>query len=208
MCSLSMIKVCIHHKPSTRTEANTVTRPDGDGKITTAELAQVVHAVDPQSMPEQVTRMIEAVDINGNGTIDFLEFLSMMSTIRSIESGQDFIEKFKAFDKNGDGLVSISELKYVMAKLGAFSFIENFETMVDLNVLIGERLSDEQAAEIVCMADIDGDSCINYYGWDKNPLPCEPSLMIFDLGDSEMDINSSSRFSSLDLPALLLYLHG
>ena len=69
--------------------------------------------------------MIEAVDIDGNGTIDFLEFLSMMSTIGSVESGQDFIEEFKAFDKNGDGLVSVSELKYVMAKLGAFSFIEN-----------------------------------------------------------------------------------
>ena len=52
--------------------------------------------------------------------------------------------------------------------------------MVDLNVLIGERLSDEQAAEIVRMADIDGDSCINYYGWDKNTLPRKPSLMMFD----------------------------
>lgn len=66
--------------------------------------------------------MIKAVDIDGNGTIDFLEFLSMMSTIKSVESGQDFIEEFKAFDKNGDGLVSVSELKYVMAKLGAFFF--------------------------------------------------------------------------------------
>lgn len=125
--------------------------------------------------------MVKAVDIDGNGTIDFIEFLSMMSTIGSVESGQELVEEFKEFDKNGDGLVSVSELKYVMAKLGTFFFIEKIGAMVDvIFAVIGERLSDEQVAEIVRMADVDGDGQINYHGRCQYVPSRKSLLIVFD----------------------------
>lgn len=171
MCSRSMTKVCLSKLIPELTLIHP--RTDGNGRITSAELAEVVHAVDPKSTPEQVTKMVKAVDIDGNGTIDFLEFLSMMSTIGSVESGQDLIEEFKEFDKNGDGLVSVSELKYVMGKLGALLLVIGDKTLTNaISATKGERLSDEQVNEIVRMADADGDGYINYHGVYSRRFTC------------------------------------
>jgi calmodulin len=65
-----------------------------------------------------IAQTIKAVDGDRNGSIDFLEFLSMMATIGIDGGGQILIEQFRVFNKNGDRLISVMELKYVMSKFG------------------------------------------------------------------------------------------
>ena len=63
--------------------------------------------------------MINEVDSDGNGTVDFPEFLDMMARkMRDAGCDEEIKEAFEAFDKNGDGYISAAELRHVMTNLG------------------------------------------------------------------------------------------
>ncbi|TFY77008.1 hypothetical protein EWM64_g7005 [Hericium alpestre] len=88
--------------------------------------------------------MINEVDADGNGTIDFPEFLTMMARkMRDTDSEEEIKEAFKVFDKDGNGYISAAELRHVMTNLG-------------------EKLSDTEVDEMIREADVDGDGQINY----------------------------------------------
>lgn len=82
----------------------------------------------------------------GNGTIEFGEFLFMMSKkMKETDSEEELREAFRVFDKNGDGFISASELRHVMTNLG-------------------EKLTDEEVEDMIKEADLDGDGLVNYDG--------------------------------------------
>ena len=88
--------------------------------------------------------MIEEVDTDGNGTIDFPEFLSMMARkMQDTDTEEEIREAFKVFDKDGNGFISAAELRHVMTTLG-------------------EKLSEDEVEEMIREADVDGDGQINY----------------------------------------------
>ena len=63
--------------------------------------------------------MINEVDADGNGTIDFPEFLTMMARkMKDTDSEEEIKEAFKVFDKDGNGYISAAELRHVMTNLG------------------------------------------------------------------------------------------
>merc|ERR1711998_183659 len=79
--------------------------------------------------------MINEVDADGNGTIDFPEFCTLMA--------RKMKEAVRVFDKDGNGFISAAELRHIMTNLG-------------------EKLTDEEVDEMIREADIDGDGQINY----------------------------------------------
>ena len=63
--------------------------------------------------------MIDEVDADGNGTIDFPEFLTMMARkMKDTDTEEELIEAFKVFDRDGNGFISAAELRHVMTNLG------------------------------------------------------------------------------------------
>ncbi|XP_029110083.1 calmodulin-like [Scleropages formosus] len=87
--------------------------------------------------------MINEVDADGKGTIDFSEFLTTMALKMDTDSEEEIREAFRVFDKDGNGYISATELRHAMTNLG-------------------EKLTDEEVDEMMGEADIDGDGQVNY----------------------------------------------
>ena len=57
--------------------------------------------------------MLKAADANGDGTIDYTEFLAAAFQKDLLLSSQNLRAAFELFDKDGDGSISKDELKEV-----------------------------------------------------------------------------------------------
>ena len=116
---------------------------DFSGYITAKELGTVMKSLGGNPTEEELTEMIREVDADGNGTVDFPEFLSMMArTVEDDETHKEVEEAFNLFDGDGDSLISAAELQHVMTNLG-------------------EKLTYDEADDLIRSADVDGDGAVN-----------------------------------------------
>jgi Ca2+-binding EF-hand superfamily protein len=108
------------------------------------ELLECLRKLGQKSTLDEVNAMVNEVDVNGNGHVDFAEFLTMMAnkfTGDDLEHEAD--EAFRnLFDRDGDGFINPKELKHVMATLG-------------------EELTDQEVAEMMIEADRDHDGLVS-----------------------------------------------
>ncbi|OVA13788.1 EF-hand domain [Macleaya cordata] len=112
--------------------------------ITTKELGTVMRSLGQNPTEAELQDMINEVDADGNGTIDFPEFLNLMARkMKDTDSEEELKEAFRVFDKDQNGFISAAELRHVMTNLG-------------------EKLTDEEVDEMIREADVDGDGQINY----------------------------------------------
>ena len=117
---------------------------DDDGRITTKELQTVKMSLGEYHTDVELQDMIDEFDTDGNGTIDFNEFLKMMERkTKDIDIEQEIHDTFQAFDKDGNGFISAAELRHIMTTLG-------------------EKLTDEEVDELIKEADMDCDGQVNY----------------------------------------------
>ena len=125
-------------------EAFEIFDKDKDGYITTKELGDIMKNLGQTPSEAELQDMINEVDIDGNGTIDFKEFLGLMARkMRDNDSEEELIEAFKVFDRDGNGLISNVELQHAMTSLG-------------------ENVTMDEVDEMIKEADLDGDGYINY----------------------------------------------
>ena len=68
---------------------------------------------------EEIKKMISDIDKDGSGTIDFDEFLQMMtSKMGERDSKEEILKAFKLFDDDETGKISFKNLKRVAKELG------------------------------------------------------------------------------------------
>ncbi|CAJ0640623.1 8011_t:CDS:2, partial [Entrophospora sp. SA101] len=83
------------------------------------ELGTVMRSLGQNPTESELQDMVSEIDADGNGTIDFPEFLTMMARkMKDSDSEQEIKEAFKVFDKDGNGFISAAELRHVMTNLG------------------------------------------------------------------------------------------
>jgi len=117
---------------------------DKDGSITAKELANVMKSLNQDPSEQELHDMIAEVDYDGNGRIDFEEFVTLMNRrSKETDTEEEVINAFKVFDKDANGLISSTELRHIMTTLG-------------------DKLTEDEVEEMIREADIDGDGYINY----------------------------------------------
>ena len=125
-------------------EAFSLFDKDGDGSISCDELRTVMTSLGENPTTMELEEMIQEVDSDGNGQIEFSEFLTMMAQKMGTRSFNDeALEAFKVLDKDGSGSISESELRQIMSN-------------------IGEDITDEEIKEMMNEADLDGDGQVSF----------------------------------------------
>lgn len=118
---------------------------DLDGRITATELGIVMRSLGQRPTDTELKNMVTMVDQDGNGTIEFNEFLHMMAKkMKETDKEHELREAFRVFDRNHDGFISAPELKLVMTNLG-------------------EKVTDEEVEDMIKEIDLDGDGLINLH---------------------------------------------
>ncbi|XP_059146695.1 calmodulin-A-like [Physella acuta] len=117
---------------------------DGDGQITATELGIIMQSLGHKHTQADLERMIAEADTDGNGTVEFKEFMDMMGKVMSLADPDEVIkETFQVFDKEGKGYIAAEELKRVMSTLG-------------------ENVTDEELDEMIREADVNGDRKVDF----------------------------------------------
>ena len=125
-------------------EAFSLFDKEGKGTITADDLGTVVRSLGLNPSEAELKNMLKDVDAGGNGTIEFPEFLSLLTDKAKEKSDQaDIIEAFRVFDRNNDGFITADEIHRIMGNLG-------------------EKLTQEEVAEMMREANADSQGKLNY----------------------------------------------
>ncbi|KAG1444118.1 hypothetical protein G6F56_010426 [Rhizopus delemar] len=114
---------------------------NGDDTISGPELGMVLCSFGMNPSEAELCDMVNDLDKDGNGMIDFEEFLELVKNLGSDQD--DLLEAFKVFDSDGNGVIDREELNRVMFSLD-------------------ESLSKEELNAMIKEADIDGSGTINF----------------------------------------------
>ncbi len=119
---------------------------DSNGKITTFELGVILKKLGYNPSPEDLKDMIKEVDTDGNGNVDFQEFLELMShKMADHDDEEEMHEAFKIFDRDNNGYVTRDDFKVIMNHLGEAMTPDELDEMIKDNDDNGDGQLDFEA---------------------------------------------------------------
>ncbi|XP_071962331.1 calmodulin, striated muscle-like [Antedon mediterranea] len=118
-----------------------------EGCIKAMVLKEIMKKLGQEPPQDEIDHMIDEVGCGEHGSIIFDDFLVLMAHVMSIGDGdedddeEELREAFRMFDEDGNGVISIEELREVLTSL---------------------KTSATEVDEMVRQADMDGDGQVNY----------------------------------------------
>ena len=117
---------------------------DDSGKIDKNELRQVMQKLGLNPTQDELTEIVNDIDKDGDGDIDFSEFLRLMSTkLKDAQTEEELLEAFKVFDTKNKQRFGETELTEICKRLKC-------------------EFSQEEIKEMISVADINGDGYIDF----------------------------------------------
>eukprot|EP01130_Rhizamoeba_saxonica_P006899 TRINITY_DN2767_c0_g1_i1.p1 TRINITY_DN2767_c0_g1~~TRINITY_DN2767_c0_g1_i1.p1 ORF type:complete len:149 (+),score=47.59 TRINITY_DN2767_c0_g1_i1:74-520(+) len=102
---------------------------DKDGVISISELETVLRALGQSPTQEEFAQLVAQIDKDGDGRIQFEEFLDLMEMKMNMTRDED-AECFGMFDKDKDGYIESAELRQVFDSLGDRLSVEEIDAMI------------------------------------------------------------------------------
>jgi len=117
-------------------EAFEFTDKPQEGVVTEKELNQIIKSLYQEDNDED--------DINNDGQINYEDYIALMNKRnKEVESEEEIINAFKILDKDGQGVISVTELRHIMTS-------------------VGDLLTEEEVDSMIKKADYDANGYINY----------------------------------------------
>ena len=115
-----------------------------DGNVNSDELANILKAININVSDEEIKEIIEEIELEGNNEINFENFVSIVNRReKDVDTEEEVLNALKFFDKEGNGLININDLKNIM-------------------INISKNLSEAEINDMLKEADLDMDGFINY----------------------------------------------
>ncbi|MFH4973333.1 hypothetical protein AB6A40_000042 [Gnathostoma spinigerum] len=111
--------------------------------INAKDLGNAMRALGQNPTEQELLDMVNSIDIDGCGLIEFGDFCRMMRRVEKETDGEMILEAFRVFDRDGNGFITADEFKYFMTNLG-------------------EQFSVKEVEEIIAEVDMDGNGQIDY----------------------------------------------
>ncbi|KAG4925260.1 hypothetical protein JHK87_050800 [Glycine soja] len=92
---------------------------DNDGIVSIEELKAGFRNFGSQLAESEVQLLIEAVDTNGKGTLDYGEFVAVSLHLKRMANDDHLHKAFSYFDKDGNGYIEPDELRNALMEDGA-----------------------------------------------------------------------------------------
>jgi calcium-dependent protein kinase len=116
---------------------------NGDGKLQKDEIKKGYAEYFGRNLTDQeVDELFARVDGDGNGEIEYTEFVVATLNEKNLLSNNKLQTAFKMFDKDGGGTISIEEIKEVLS--------------------FGQNLDEKLIQQIINQVDANGDGEISY----------------------------------------------
>lgn len=118
---------------------------DGNGVLTVDELISGYKKIYPTMLDEEVEKivvdLVNKIDVNGSGQIDFTEFIVASMNQTMLLNGNKISRAFQMFDADNDGYIDRKELKVAMGGINLTDgewdkLIEQYDTDKDGKVYI------------------------------------------------------------------------
>ena len=115
-----------------------------EGNVNKQELANIFKAINIDASDEEIKEIIKKMDLEDKKEINYDEFLTIINQReKDVDEEEEVLKAFKVFDKEGNGLININELKDIMLNMG-------------------NNWSENEINEMFAEADIDMDGYLNY----------------------------------------------
>eukprot|EP00262_Sarcandra_glabra_P010769 TRINITY_DN261_c0_g1_i3.p1 TRINITY_DN261_c0_g1~~TRINITY_DN261_c0_g1_i3.p1 ORF type:complete len:545 (+),score=110.18 TRINITY_DN261_c0_g1_i3:114-1748(+) len=115
---------------------------DKSGSITYEELKTGLARLGSRLSEAEVKQLMDAADVDGDGTIDYIEFITATMHRHKLEREEHLFKAFQYFDKDKSGFITRDELELAMKDYG-----------------MGDEAS---IKEVISEVDTDNDGRINY----------------------------------------------
>lgn len=110
---------------------------DGDGAITSKELADVMRSFGLNPSEDELMDMINKFDIDGDGMVSFPEFLQMMAPNED-DYQKDIYDVMRLFDPNNNGFIDLREIEYILMRFGSTEQAPSDADVADIKEMITE----------------------------------------------------------------------
>ena len=113
---------------------------DGGGDIDASELGTVMRSLGANPSDEEIKAIINEVDDNGSGSIDFPEFCALMARkLQVSDCAEELQEAFHVYDDKQTGFISRYDLREIVAGLADGLSAEEVDEIVQIAVKSEER---------------------------------------------------------------------
>jgi len=115
---------------------------DGDNEISKDDLAKILADLGAAPNNEDIDKMMEMLNVDKNGYINFGEFLKLLEQTK-FSTDEQLMQTFKYFDKDHNGFIDDEEL-------------------IDLMATVGVKLNKTEAQNMIKQIDTNGNGLIDF----------------------------------------------